>query len=124
MCGCSGTKKKPVAALPSSTLKSSGNFNTDAVKTMEPGDSSQMVMLEYTGPNEGAFSVRSRVDKTKIYRFGNNPGHKTRAVFLGDAEFLTSMKDGQGNSAYRIISQGIADKGYDPVAFLGQPITS
>lgn len=124
MCGCNQPKKKPVASQPASTLTSSGNFDTSAVKTMESQDGSQMVMLEYVGPNEGTFSIRSRIDKTKIYRFGNNPSHKARAVFLGDAELLTSMLDGHGNAAYRIVSQGSVEKGYDPIAFLGQPVSS
>jgi len=124
MCGCQQPKKKPSAPLPASTLNSSGNFSADAIKTMETSDQNQMVMLEYIGPMEGTFSIRSRVDKTKIYRFGNNPGHKARAVFLGDAELLTSMMDGQGNASYRIVNQGGAGIPYDPIAFLGQPISS
>ena len=124
MCGCQSPKKKPISSQPASMLKSSGNFSADAVKTMEAQDGSQMVMLEYVGPLEGTFSVRSRIDKTKIYRFGNNPSHKARAVFLGDAELLTSMLDGQGNAAYRIVSQGSVEKGYDPIGFLGQPVSS
>jgi hypothetical protein len=124
MCGCNQPKKRPLAPLPASTLNSSGNFSADAVKTMETSDQNQMVMLEYIGPMEGTFSIRSRVDKTKIYRFGNNPGHKSRAVFLGDAELLTSMVDVQGNASYRIVNRGGADTPYDPIAFLGQPISS
>lgn len=124
MCGCNKPKKKPVAPLPASTLSSSGNFGAAAVNSTEKESTNQMVMLEYTGPLEGTFSIRSRVDKTKIYRFGNNPSHRTRAVLSGDAQLLTSMLDGQGNASYRIVSLGGADRQYDPTAFLGQPIST
>lgn len=120
MCGCTASKK-PVASKPSSTLSSSGNFATPLIET---GDNSQMVMIEYVGAMAGSFSIRSRVDRNVIYRFGNSPGHQVKTVFLADAEYLAGQVGADGKSAYRIIPTGGVQTVNDPSAFLGQPIVA
>jgi hypothetical protein len=82
-----------------------------------------MVMLEYTGDMTGAFSVKSRVNRSITYRFANSPGHKVKAVFMDDAEYLTGQVGAEGKSQYRIIAASGIQNCYDPVAFLGQPLS-
>ncbi|RPJ28027.1 MAG: glycosyltransferase [Chloroflexi bacterium] len=119
MCGCAGTKK--VTTKPKSTLSSSGNFapeqevNTGQIAT-------DMVQVEYVGQIEQTFSIRSRVQNGITYRFGNNTGHKQKAVFLGDAEWLTSQRDGNNRPLYVLLTSTTLDA-RDPSVFLGAPVT-
>jgi hypothetical protein len=116
-CGCSGTKT--VKNIPNSTLAGSGNFSAESGIQSEIG--AQMVRVEYVGPIEETFSIRSRVDASIMYRFNNND-HRERSVFLQDAEFLTSMGDQFGNPLWRqIISQPLTET-RDPSAALGSAV--
>jgi glycosyltransferase involved in cell wall biosynthesis len=121
MCGCNSAKIPP-AGKPVSFLTSSGNL--DVAGNQITGDPSQMVMVEYVGPVEGTFSIRSRVSKNVTYRFGNNEYNKNKAVFLGDAEYLTGQIGREGIPLYRVLNAPTNSEGYDPVAFLGTPITA
>lgn len=124
MCGCN-QKKKPVSSVPSSTLSSSGNFTQESLaKVVQSNDKSQMVTVEYIGRLAETFSIRSRVDRNIIYRFGNNESHRARPVLLADAEFLISQRNEHNQPNYRIVGMGITQETLDPSAFLGQPITA
>lgn len=119
MCGCS--PPQVVKNLPGSTLRSSGNFaNQQGVNSGQTP--TQMVMVEYVGPIQDTFTIRSRVDREIMYRFANDDKHKQRAVYLEDAEFLTGMLDGQGTPLYRQLAAVPAPESRDPSAFLGQPV--
>lgn len=118
MCGCSGTKK--ANNLPASLLSSSGNFSTQ--ENVNSGEqATSIVQMEYVGPMEQTFSIRSRVDREVVYRFGNNDSHRQRAVFLGDAEWLTGIRDANNKPAYVILTSSNIET-RDPAAFLGVPI--
>jgi hypothetical protein len=121
MCGCNAAKIPP-AGKPVSFLTSSGNL--DVAGNQITGDPSQMVMVEYVGPVEGTFSIRSRVSKNVTYRFGNNEYNKNKAVFIGDAEYLIGQIGREGIPLYRVLNAPTNSEGYDPVAFLGTPITA
>jgi len=118
MCGCRSNKK--TTAPPASLLQSSGNFDQSAL--ME-GDApaTAMVRVEYIGPSEGSFSIRSRVLRDKTYRFGNNPQHKEQVVFLEDAEFLLSQRIGE-RPTYRIMPTNGELEARDPAGALGMTI--
>lgn len=109
--------------MPSSTLSSSGNFQVaevDANQNKHP-----MVMLEYLGEATGSFSVRSRVRVDQgvvIYRFANTPGHKVKAVFLEDAEYLVGLVGADGKQQYRMVASNGSQTTYDPAAFIGQSL--
>ena len=120
-CGCGGSKKKS-ASLPASTLSSSGNFTGISSSTPVDGDDTKMVLVQYVGPIAETFSIRSVVDRTILYRFGNNNSHSTRSVFRGDIDRLMSFTDRLGNPTYRIIqSDGdLADN--DASKLLNRPI--
>lgn len=121
-CGC-GTKTK-VTTIPSSSMSSSGNFTAFMEsEKQEQGDvSAQMVTVEYVGEIREPFSIRSRVMPGKVYRFGNNDYNRMNVVFLGDAEFLTSMVDGNNMPKYRVLGAGSPAEVRDPTVFLGQAI--
>lgn len=121
MCGCQGTKK-PATSKPTSTMSSSGNFAPAPADASE-NQGTQMVMVEYFGDMTGAFSVKSRVNRNITYRFANSPGHKVKAVFLADAEYLAGQVGAEGKSQYRIVATSAVPNGYDPVAFIGQTIS-
>lgn len=121
MCGCQTPKK--AISVPNSTLSSSGNFDLQA-GVNEGEKATQMVQVEYMGPLEQTFSIRSRVDRNVTYRFGNNHNYKVRTVFLADAEFLMGMTDGFGVPQYRQITSGATIETRDPAAFLGQPLVA
>ena len=123
MCGC--RQQKPSANLPASLLSSSGNFTKESIeKAVETNSTNLMVVLEYIGPDQNTFSIRSRVSRDVTYRFGNNDGHRTRAIYVGDAQFLLGMTDQSGQPLYRVVSSVAAVESSDPAAFLGQPITA
>lgn len=124
MCGCN-SKRTPPSKTPSSTLTSSGNFTQESIaKVVQSTDKGQMVVLEYVGQLAETFSIRSRVDRNIIYRFGNNENHRARTVLLGDAEFLLAQRDANNKPNYRIVGVGGVQEANDPAAFLGQPITA
>lgn len=124
MCGCN-QKRKPPTRTPSSTLTSSGNFTQDSIaKVVQSDDKSQMVVVEYVGKLSETFSIRSRVDRSIIYRFGNNEAHRTRTVLLADAEFLLAQRDAENRQNYRIVGTGTVSEVNDPSAFIGQPIAA
>lgn len=115
-CGCGGggrVKTKPV-----STMTASGNFNI-AGGNSQNQDMETMVRVEYVGPLTEEFSIRSRVDPSVYYRFGQDEAHKQRTVFAQDAEFLISLIDGNGNPNYRIIGNISSTENRDPAMFLG-----
>lgn len=120
-CGCSGTKT--VLNKSMSTLSSSGNFDVTA-GVNEGENAIQMVQLEYIGPIQETFSIRSIVDRSIMYRFGNNQWHKEKTVFFQDAEKLLQSVDGEGKPQYRMLSGRAMIESRDPSAFLGQPITA
>ena len=123
MCSCGGPKK-PIISQPSSTMTSSGNFSSQALSAIvETGDAQQMVMVEYTGPNEAPFSVTSKMSRDVRYRFANNEQHRVKAVFLGDAEFLLGQSGRDGLPMYRIVG-GVVENSNDPAVFLGAPIVA
>lgn len=116
-CGCSTPKK--VNSIPNNTLASSGDFNASSGIQAEIG--AQMVRVEYVGPIEETFSIRSRVDNSIMYRFNNND-HRERSVFLQDAEFLAGLGDANGNPLYRqVVAQPLVET-RDPSAALGAAI--
>lgn len=117
-CGCGS--KKIVKTKPASTLKSSGNF-ANISQIVDETTSEQMVNLEYIGPNEATFSLNSRVMRGVVYRFGNNIHHKTRTVFLGDAEYLVSRLGRDGKPEFRMVT-GAAMEHQDPQAVLGKSL--
>jgi len=117
-CGCG--KKVIVKTKPKSSLRSSGNFsNTEEVIGTDMA-SEQLVQVEYMGPNEGKFSVRSRVLPGKTYRFNNNH-NKIQTVFLRDAEYLVAQTDRDNIPVYRMITGATMEQN-DPQAFLGRAV--
>lgn len=122
MCGCN-TKRNPPNGAPSSTLSSSGNFTNESIQAvMGQTDKASMVVVEYIGPVQETFSIRSRLQRSLTYRFGNNEYHKYKTVFLQDAEFLMGLADQKGDPLYRVIGKGASPEVLDPASFLGQPI--
>lgn len=118
MCSCGGTKLSNNS--PASLLSSSGNF--DLSKDNLDGQlATQMVQMEYVGPRAETFSIRSRVMPDKVYRFGNNPHHKEQTVFLGDAEYLLSLLNGE-SPQWRVLTRGASMERRDPAAVLGVAI--
>jgi hypothetical protein len=79
----------------------------------------QLVNVEFMGPEEQSFTIRSRVDGRVAYRFGNNPHHKEATVYLQDAEFLISMTDGEGKPKYRILNVSSPLEERNVAEFLG-----
>lgn len=116
MCGCSSPKK--TNSKPSSMLTSSGNFSMKGIKVND-SNPMQMVTVEYIGPIAETFSIRSRVDRGINYRFGNNPYHKERIVFMEDAEYLISMLDGNAKPMYRIKGVSSLSEHRDPTEIVG-----
>lgn len=123
-CGCGATRK--FDSTPGSLLSSSGNFSPDSLRqARQPaGLQSQMVELEYVGPIQETFGIRSIVDRNINYRFGNNDHHKIATVFLADAERLISSVDSAGLPNYRILTTSSVPEAYDPTKFLGVPLES
>lgn len=124
MCGCT-SGRKPKGAVPGSMLSSSGSFQNQPITESALGnDQSQMVTVEYTGPLAETFSIRSRMSGNVNYRFGNNDYHRTRSVFLGDAQWMITMLDRDGRPMYRILSTSPIGTSNDPAAFVGHPIVA
>jgi len=120
-CGCSSSKKTPRVVK---ALTSSGNFSDNGSTNLQTiqTDEGQMIMLEYVGPVEEPFTIRSRAVSGITYRFANNPLHKRKAVFLHDAEYLTSILGPDDKPMYIIATAGATLNAGDPSAFLGVPI--
>lgn len=116
-CGCGGTKK--IINRPSSLNTASGDLNKSLL-VPEGTDLNQMVVVEYVGPVAETFSIRSRVDRSINYRFGNNPYHKDRTVFLADANILIGTLDGTGKPMYRIKGITGAVENRDPSIIAGK----
>lgn len=121
MCGCS--PQRNVNSIPNSTLASSGQFKQQ-VGVNQGELPTQMVNVEYLGPEEQNFTINSRVAPGISYRFGNNNDYRERSVFLQDAEFLTGQTDQFGQPLYRQISAQANLEKRDPAAFLGQPVVA
>lgn len=118
-CGCAG--KKIVKTSPASTLSGSGNFRlSDGVE--QEDIKRQLVVVEYLGPHEGTFTLKSMVDTQVKYRFGNNPHNKERPVYLADAERFISMTDSNGVPLYRILNQTSLLEEHNLAAFVGGPL--
>ena len=123
MCSCQ-TKKTPPSNTPSSTLTDSGNFSQESLQAaMSSGDKSQMVVVEYIGPVAEPFTINSRIDRNIRYRFSNGENHRSRAVLVGDAEFLLGLRLGEAPT-YRVVGTGQPMVNNDPSAFLGQAIAA
>lgn len=120
-CGC-GTKTS-VQNGPSSLMSSSGNFDMKSliIDPTQPA-SSQMVMLEYIGPVQETFSLKSTVNRDVTYRFGNNDYHRQKAVYLQDAERFMGMVNSQGQPLYIMVVAGATMEVRDPTSFLGAPV--
>ena len=117
-CGCGS--KAVTKVKPKSTMSSSGNFeNLD--KFLKGTNSEQLVKLEYLGPREGTFTIRSRVMPSKSYRFGNNRQHKIQTVFMQDAEYLVQQVGPDAKPYYRMITGGTMEF-KDPSVVLGRPL--
>jgi hypothetical protein len=86
------------------------------------GEDTMMVLVQYVGPIAETFSIRSVVDRSVNYRFGNNPSHSTRTVFNGDVDRLLSFTDRLGNPTYRVIPTDNSISQNDPSKFLNNPI--
>lgn len=121
MCGCSPQKK--VVNIPNSTLTSSGNF-ADQTGVNQGVIPTQMVQVEYLGPIEETFTIRSRISRDVMYRFGQTPDYRDRTVYLQDAEFLVGLMDQFGNPLYRQITTTAMMEKRDPAAFIGQPVVA
>ena len=118
-CGCQ--KKVIVKTKPKSTLQSSGNFANSA-QFVEDGEPEQMVNIEYMGPIEQTFSIRSKIAPGVTYRFGNNKHKKVATVFLQDAEILISRINGKNQAEYRMVV-GATLEDRDPQAVLGRALS-
>jgi len=120
-CGC--RKKTIVKKPPASTLSSSGNFaNSEEIIVADESQENQLVNVEYFGPNEQNFSIRSRLDPQVRYKFGNNAHNKIKTVFLKDAQYLVG-KVGRDNLQYYKIVTGLRVEDMDPQAALGRVLS-
>lgn len=117
-CGCGAPRT--VNNLPSTLMKSSGNFG-DFVKTaqQQDGDPAQMVTVEYLGERTAPFTVRSVVMPHKIYRFAQNETNRRNTMFLQDAEHWIAQIT---PPEYRIVGAGGQAEVRDPTVFLGEAI--
>lgn len=130
MCGCQ-QPKKPTSSTPNSLLSSSGNFKRDSViAAVDVSDKNAMVIIEYTGDNTAPFTISSRFARNPYsnemikYRFANSDAHRYREVFMGDAEWLLGLMDGQGNPIYRMVGRNDSSNVNDPAVFAGKPIVA
>jgi len=122
-CGCSG-KRVPATKTPTSYMSSSGNFGKSIAELTASDAQVAMVALEYLGPMESTFSIRSVTSRDIIYRFGNNPAHKVRSVLAQDAEYMIGkFRDGE-KPLYRVVSGGRAEEVPDPESFLSHSVTA
>lgn len=118
MCGCNNPKTKIPTGKPLSAFSSSGSFSSGSA-IPEGAEPTQMVSIEYLGPLAETFSVRSRLDPSVNYRFGNNPLHKERTVFLHDAYNLIGNLDGEGKPLFRMRGVAGVGSGHDPSRIVG-----
>ena len=81
-----------------------------------------MVTVQYVGPIAESFTIRSVVDRTIMYRFGNNAHHAIRNVFRGDLDHLFEMTDKMGNPMYRLVETDRSIANNNPAAVLGQAV--
>jgi glycosyltransferase involved in cell wall biosynthesis len=115
MCSCAGTKR--TNNQPKSTLSSSGNFAPN--ENVNDGQlATEMVKVEYVGPLEQNFTIRSKVQAGLVYRFGNNDSHRQRDVLFGDAEWMTGMRDGSEKPLYIMLTAQPMEA-RNPASFLG-----
>lgn len=123
-CGCGGQKNPP--KIPGSAMSSSGNFPESKTLIQQAFNTTegQMVNLQYVGPVEETFSIRSRIASGVVYRFGNNQHHRVRPVFIEDAEYLMSLTDATGSPIYTAVVAGASMEIRDAAAVLGRPITA
>jgi hypothetical protein len=119
-CGCGSPQK--ASNLPKSTLAGSGNFDTQA-SGIQAELGTQMVRVEYVGPIEETFSIRSRLQPHIMYRFNNND-HRENNVFIQDAEFLASLVDGNAVPLYRQVVNLPMTETRDPSSVLGEKIVA
>lgn len=122
MCGCSGTRV--VTTKSGTTLSSSGNFQAQEEEAAQGEMATQMVQVEYVGPTEETFTLRSRVVPGLTYRFGNNQYHRVQTVLTGDAEYFSGIHDGQDRPLYVTLAAQSAMETRDPSAFLGQAVAA
>jgi len=120
-CGCN--RKKIVKASPTSTMSSSGDFRSSDNIEKDIKNEGSLVTLEYFGPNEQNFSVRSRLDPRVRYTFGNNRHKKRRTVFLKDAQNLAGKIGPDGEALWKIVT-GAKMEDMDPQAALGRVLTA
>lgn len=118
-CGCG--RKVIAKTSPQSAMSSSGNFKSSESIAMEMGDEGSLVMLEYFGPNEQNFSIRSKLDGRVRYTFGNNRHKKRRTVFLKDAQHLAGKVGPNGIALWQIVT-GATIEDMDPQAALGREL--
>lgn len=116
-CGCGS--KRTINKKPGSTLTSSGNFPEASRAISEEEIVDQMVNVEYLGPNEQNFTIRSKVKPSQTYRFGNNPYNRIKTVYLRDALYLTARLLPDGSPEYVMVT-GATMEQRDPSAFIGQ----
>jgi glycosyltransferase involved in cell wall biosynthesis len=118
-CGCG--KKIIASGQPQSRLSASGNFKSSEAIATEMADEESLVMVEYSGPNEQNFSVRSRVDPRVRYKFGNNRHNKRRRIFLKDAQHLIGQVGRDNVPMWQIVT-GAKMEDMDPQAALGRTL--
>jgi len=125
MCGCN-SPRTPTTPIPQSLLSSSGNFSIESIKqAIDTKDPTMQVTVEYSGEAKETFSIRSRVHREVIYRFGNNDLHRQRTVFVADAAYLIGLVDSEGDPIYHIVSNVVGvPEANDPSAFMGEPIVA
>ena len=116
MCGC--TQTKPVTTKPQSFMSSSGDFKVTE-GNLDKEIPTQMVEVEYSGPNEQTFTLKSIVDRSVFYRF-NNTDLRIRSVFLADAERLIGMTDRFGRPEWKMIGNTSSMDERNPIAIVGE----
>jgi len=119
-CGC--VKKTIVKRSPKSTLSSSSKLfdSPEEMIVADEGQDDKIVSVEYFGPNEQNFSIRSKLDSQVRYKFGNNPHNKIKEVFLKDALYLIGKIGRDNLQFYKIVTGVSAEDGeQDPQAALG-----
>lgn len=119
-CGCGAPRK--VNNLPSTLMKSAGNFgNFVKQEQAREGEPAQMVTVEYLGERREPFTLKSLVLPGKVYRFAQNETNRMNTMFLQDAEhWIAHITPPE----YRIVGAGSAAELRDPTVFLGAPISA
>ncbi len=123
MMGCGCGKKAIVKGRAQSAMTSSGNFKSSEEIAVEIGDAESLVMVEYFGPNEQNFSIRSKLDSRVRYVFGNNQHKKRRRVFLKDAQYLVGQVGRDNIPLWKMVT-GAKVEDMDPQAALGKVLTA